>query len=146
MRIWTLDPIYPDRPGILSAWREGLLAINVIQGKTNGYKHHPQVTRFNGKLDVLCTYMHELAHEMMRRGYQPAQEKIPNTRTEYAVITRGQLEWERLHLLKKLKERKYIDADKIKLLERHKFPEVCRAFRIDDVSERMEWEKGQVYE
>ena len=46
MRIWSLHPKYLDAKGIVALWREALLAKNVLQNKTKGYKHHPQVERF----------------------------------------------------------------------------------------------------
>ncbi len=46
MRLWSLHPKYLDRQGLLAVWREGLLAQKVLQGKTKGYKNHPQLKRF----------------------------------------------------------------------------------------------------
>jgi hypothetical protein len=46
MRIWSLHPEYLDTKGLVSLWRETLLAKKVLEGKTEGYKNHPQLIRF----------------------------------------------------------------------------------------------------
>ena len=46
MRLWSLHPQYLDPKGLVSLWREGLLAQAVIAGQTRGYRHHPQLARF----------------------------------------------------------------------------------------------------
>ena len=46
MRIWSIHPKYLDSGGLVALWREGLLAQHVLDGKTKGYKNHPQLYRF----------------------------------------------------------------------------------------------------
>ena len=46
MRIWSLHPRYLDAKGLVAVWRETLLAKHVLEGKTKGYKNHPQLNRF----------------------------------------------------------------------------------------------------
>ena len=46
MRLWTLHPKYLDPQGLVALWREALLARSVIRGLTQGYRHHPQLLRF----------------------------------------------------------------------------------------------------
>jgi hypothetical protein len=46
MRLWSLHLKYLDRIGLIACWREGLLAKAVLEGKTKGYTHHPQLIRF----------------------------------------------------------------------------------------------------
>jgi len=46
MRIWSLHPKYLDTKGLVELWRETLLAKHVLEGKTKGYKNHPQLNRF----------------------------------------------------------------------------------------------------
>jgi len=46
MRIWSLHPKYLDTKGLVALWRDALLARHVLQGKTTGYKNHPQLNRF----------------------------------------------------------------------------------------------------
>lgn len=45
MRLWSLHPKYLDSKGLVALWREGLLAQDVLAGKTKGYKHHPQLAK-----------------------------------------------------------------------------------------------------
>ena len=45
MRLWTRHPRYLDSKGLV-VWREGLLAQAVLGGNTVGYRHHPQLKRF----------------------------------------------------------------------------------------------------
>ena len=46
MRIWSIHPKYLDTKGLVALWRETLLAKNVLEEKTKGYKYHPQLIRF----------------------------------------------------------------------------------------------------
>ncbi|WP_394330809.1 pyrimidine dimer DNA glycosylase/endonuclease V [Niabella ginsenosidivorans] len=45
MRLWSIHPKYLDTKVLLAAWREALLAKHVPEGKTKGYKNHPQWIR-----------------------------------------------------------------------------------------------------
>lgn len=47
MRLWTLHPEYLDRQGLVALWREAPLAKAVLEGKTRGYRRHPQLERFD---------------------------------------------------------------------------------------------------
>ena len=46
MRLWSIHPSYLDRKGLVALWGEGLLAKNILEGKTKGFKNHPQLERF----------------------------------------------------------------------------------------------------
>ena len=80
MRIWTLHPRYLDPQGLVALWREALLARAVLRGGTKGYRHHPQLLRFQ-------------AHAAPRSAIGPIES------------TSGQLRYEWQHLMKKLKAR-----------------------------------------
>ena len=41
MRLWTINFKYLDAKGLVALWREALLAKNVLEGLTKGYKNHP---------------------------------------------------------------------------------------------------------
>jgi len=41
-----MHPSYLDAKGLVALWREALLAKNVLECKTKGYKNHPQLVRF----------------------------------------------------------------------------------------------------
>ena len=47
MRLWSLHPKYLDARGLVALWREALLAQAVLRGETRGYRHHPQLARFD---------------------------------------------------------------------------------------------------
>ena len=55
MRIWSLHPKYLDTKGLVALWRERLLAKHVLEGRTVGYKNHPQLKRFQqAEIPVDC--------------------------------------------------------------------------------------------
>src|SRR3989339_1383733 len=106
MRIWSLHPKYLDTKGLVALWRETLLAKHVLEGKTKGYKNHPQLNRFKeapAPLDCINQYLSVVYKEALRRGFNFAKDKIkwefkPTTLT----VTTGQLYYEKEHLLNKL--------------------------------------------
>ncbi|MFI5209112.1 MAG: pyrimidine dimer DNA glycosylase/endonuclease V, partial [Gemmatimonadales bacterium] len=72
MRLWSLHPRYLDAKGLVALWREGLLAKAVLQGKTRGYRHHPQLERWMRAVDPVASmnaYLVEVWREADRRGY-----------------------------------------------------------------------------
>lgn len=106
MRLWTLHPQYLDRQGLLALWREGLLAQAVLLGKTRGYRHHPQLVRFQKQKDpvaAIASYLSAVHGEAMRRGYEFDGSKISKSRCRRRMVeTRGQLLYEWQHLKTKL--------------------------------------------
>lgn len=109
MRLWSLHPQYLDRQGLLAVWREGLLAQAVLSGKTIGYIHHPQLTRFRMQSDpiaVIGRYLTELVVEAQIRGYHFDNTKILNPFFQETLsVTSGQIDHEWHHLLLKIKIR-----------------------------------------
>lgn len=110
MRLWSLHPKYLDTKGLLALWREGLLAQKVLQGKTKGYRSHPQLERFKehpSPQAAIGRYLWEVWNEADRRGYSFERKKVRNAgRKARAIpVTRGQLRYEREHLEGKLKKR-----------------------------------------
>jgi hypothetical protein len=109
MRLWTIHPRYLDGKGLVAAWREGLLAQKVLRGETRGYTRHPQLERFRAQpepVEVIATYLAQLAKEAARRGYTFDLSKISTPRfTGKMVETRGQLLFEWMHLKRKLRTR-----------------------------------------
>lgn len=109
MRLWSLHPRYLDAKGLVALWREGLLAQKVLQGKTKGYRHHPQLNRFRESghpVRAIAGYLKCVADEADSRGYNFDHQKIaaPISRKKMTV-TSGQLEFEWNHLMKKLEKR-----------------------------------------
>ena len=109
MRIWSLHPRYLDTKGLVALWRETLLAKNVLLGNTKGYKNHPQLIRFKNAVntnDAINQYLSEVYKESLRKGYNFNKEKINwNFSQSQITVTKGQIEYEKNHLLKKLEIR-----------------------------------------
>lgn len=109
MRLWSLHPRYLDGKGLVALWREGLLAKAVLEGKTRGYVHHPQLARFRAQPDpvgAINAYLHFVLAESRVRNYRFDNSKLLPVKN-YALIpvTTGQLDYEWEHLLAKLKVR-----------------------------------------
>jgi hypothetical protein len=111
MRLWSLHPKYLDAKGLVAAWRESLLAKKVLDGKTNGYKNHPQLIRFKNYHDpgkAINTYLATLLEEAMQRGYNFDHGKINPAEVEKEVqieVTNGQIAYEYELLKQKIMER-----------------------------------------
>jgi hypothetical protein len=110
MRLWSIHPKYLDRAGLLAVWREGLLAKKVLEGKTKGYKNHPQLIRFRTSSDPLTNinrYLSVIYYEAVTRGYEFSAKKIKLAKriAPKLPVTKGQLEYEIKHLSGKLLKR-----------------------------------------
>ena len=109
MRIWSLHPKYLDSKGLVALWREALLAKNVLEGKTIGYKNHPQLNRFKQAkrpLETINQYLSEIYLESVIRNYNFDKQKINwSFKKSKLPVTTGQLNYEVKHLLIKLKTR-----------------------------------------
>lgn len=109
MRIWSLHPKYIDTKGLTALWRETLLAKHVLEGKTKGYKNHPQLQRFyscQNPLNAINYYLEIVWKEAQKRNFNYNQSKfIHIAEVPKITVTKGQLEYERKHLLQKLSHR-----------------------------------------
>jgi hypothetical protein len=109
MRLWSLHPKYLDAQGLVALWRETLLAKAVLQGKTKGYRHHPQLERFKSHPSprlAINAYLGLIHAEAASRGYDFDAAKIGPVRpVARMTVTSGQLQHEWRHLLRKLKAR-----------------------------------------
>jgi len=109
VRIWSLHPKYLDTPGLVALWREALLAKHVLEGKTKGYKNHPQLARFKASFEpneTINQYLAEIYNEANNRNYHFNKEKINwNFTTRKLTVTTKQLDYEVKHLLNKLQKR-----------------------------------------
>lgn len=110
MRIWSLHPRHLDPAGLVALWREALLAKAVLRGETRGYRHHPQLQRFNSHpqpRSAINAYLAAVYEEATARGYRFDGSKVGPVRAVDAIaVTTGQLELEWAHLLRKLALRK----------------------------------------
>lgn len=119
MRIWSLHPKYLDTKGLLAVWRETLLAKNVLEGKTKGYKNHPQLIRFKKCQNPIMTinyYLETIYNESLIRGFAFNNNKfIHSLNVEKIPVTTGQVEYEKKHLLNKLKIRDIASYNLLKI-------------------------------
>jgi hypothetical protein len=133
MRLWSLHPNYLDRAGLLACWREALLAQKVLQGKTRGYQHHPQLTRFRAcpdSLAAIAAYLESLAEEAGRRGYTFDRTKITAARMMIKIpVARGQVLYEWGHLKAKLARR---DPTRLAQISGVEMPETHPLFETVD--------------
>jgi hypothetical protein len=106
MRLWSIHPSHLDSKGLVALWREGLLAKHVLEGKTKGYKNHPQLERFKSAkhpVHAIHTYLAAVADEATKRGYSFDATKInPRAKAPKMRVTHGQMAYETAHLKKKL--------------------------------------------
>ncbi len=109
MRLWSLHPKYLDPQGLVALWREALLAQKVLQGRTKGYKNHPQLDRFKKEHhpeQALAAYLSFVWQESKSRGYDFNQNKIGRRQLKKRIpVTAGQLQYEFEWLCRKLKKR-----------------------------------------
>src|SRR6187431_3062007 len=109
MRIWSLHPKHLDAKGLVALWRESLLAKHVLEGKTKGYKNHPQLIRFMNQkqpLEAINRYLMIIFKEASSRGYNFNQNKFTVYPSKIKInVTNGQLNYEIEHLQAKLRKR-----------------------------------------
>ena len=141
MRIWSTHPKYLDTKGLVALWRETLLAKNVLEEKTKGYKNHPQLLRFKNSdnpFRSINQYLAAVYRESLSRGYHFNKDKFNFYPEQVTLtVTRRQLEYETQHLLKKLKTR---DMERYHSLLKETNIEPHPLFKIID-GEIEEWEK-----
>jgi hypothetical protein len=141
VRLWSLHPGYLDAKGLMALWREGLLALKVLRGKTKGYKNHPQLLRFLAEKDPVKSmqcYLWFIYTEAVNRGYHFDLTKIERQpKCGQIIVTSGQLKFELVHLKRKLKLR---DIDKYRIIENEQMPKPHPFFKIitGDIEK---WEK-----
>ncbi|MCA1169235.1 pyrimidine dimer DNA glycosylase/endonuclease V [Rothia kristinae] len=111
MRLWSLHPRYLDPKGLVAGWREALLAQKVLQGRTTGYRNHPQLARFRACPDPLAgiaMFLRELHADSARRGYRFDAAKIDAEALARAqaldpiLVSAGQIDYEAGFLAEKL--------------------------------------------
>lgn len=86
-----------------------MLAKNVLEGNTKGYKNHPQLFRFKNyenPIKAINYYLYEVFKEACSRGYNFDKTKIKAIQIKKRIpINSEQIKFEFKHLLKKLKSR-----------------------------------------
>jgi hypothetical protein len=126
MRLWSIHPSFLDPKGLVALWREALLAQKVLQGRTKGYRFHPQLQRFRSCPDpmaAIATYLWGVHEEAVRRGYRFDAAKIEGERQPLQVpVTQGQINFEWQHLKAKLRCRaaeRYRVASRVRQITPH---------------------------
>ena len=118
MRIWSIHPKYLDSKGLVALWRETLLAKHVLEGKTKGYRNHPQLDRFkmsSKPLDAINQYLRAVYEEALMRQFNFNQTKFNESKTALVLtVTQEQIDYEFKHLILKLKTRDKKIYNKIK--------------------------------
>ncbi len=141
MRLWSIHPRYLDTIGLVALWREGLLARRVLQGRTRGYRHHPQLVRFRAQrlpLESINCYLESVWNEACRRGYSFDRRKLRRHRRVRRIpVSSGQLRFELRHLRRKLRIR---NIRQYRSLERVKEPAPHPLFRVQKGPVE-EWER-----
>ncbi|HUH93070.1 MAG TPA: pyrimidine dimer DNA glycosylase/endonuclease V [Casimicrobiaceae bacterium] len=109
MRLWSLHPKYLDATGLVALWRETLLAREVLRGRTQGYRAHPQLRRFRSSespRSAVNRYLSVVYAEAESRGYRFDRSKLgPDRRVPTIAVTDGQLQYEWAWLRRKLRQR-----------------------------------------
>ncbi|KQY51371.1 DNA lyase [Lysobacter sp. Root494] len=109
MRLWTLHPKYLDPQGLVALWREALLAKAVLLRETRGYRHHPQLVRFQAHAapgSAINAYLAAIHDEAGARGYSFDRTKIaPRRNVAHIAVTDSQVACEWAHLMDKLQSR-----------------------------------------
>jgi hypothetical protein len=109
MRLWSINPKYLDSKGLVAVWRETLLAQKVLMKQTKGYQNHPQLLRFKesaNPLNTIAFYLKVISTVADSKGYCFNTSKIiglPYCST--LTVSTGQLQFEKEHLINKLKRR-----------------------------------------
>ncbi len=142
MRLWSLHPKYLDARGLGALWREALLAQAVLSGRTKGYARHPQLVRFRAQprpVGAIADYLRAVRSEAQRRGYRFSARRIRRARAARRLtVTRGQLAFERRHLVAKLRRR---DAKRLAALASVTRPRPHPLFRVIPGGVA-KWERG----
>jgi hypothetical protein len=142
MRLWTIHPKHLDAKGLVALWREALLAQKVLQGRTRGYRHHPQLLRFQATrrpAAALAAYLAAVHEESVRRGYRFDASKIGRVSFRGQIPeTKSQLLHEWNHLKWKLARR---DPERFLAGQSLAVPQPHPLFRIIPGKVRS-WEKA----
>jgi len=143
LRLWTLHPRYLDAAGLVALWREALLAKAVLQGRTAGYRHHPQLDRFKATANppaAINAYLHTVYAESVSRGYRFDVRKLDGPRSRLRLsATSGQLAFEWRYLLEKLRRRA---PSRFRELKRTRVFRAHPQFRVRP-GPVARWEKGR---
>jgi hypothetical protein len=142
VRLWSIHPQYLDSKGLVGLWREALLARAVLNDKTAGYQHHPQLIRFRAQFDPIAAinaYLQPVFDEACRRSFHfNASKIVPGNYDSHIPVTEGQLAFEFAHFRNKMALR---DSERYRQILSISRPEPHPIFNV--VPGQIEfWEKG----
>jgi hypothetical protein len=69
VRVWDIEPQRLCRQHLLGEHRELHAVWSIITGDKKGYRKHPEVLRWHGRLRALFNRHESLVREMTQRGY-----------------------------------------------------------------------------
>jgi hypothetical protein len=122
VRLWSIHPKYLDRAGLTAVWRESLLAQKVLNGRTRGYRNHPQLRRFyshSQPREAIGRYLREVWKESKLRGYNFDQTLIMvEGPVKKIPLNSGQLRYEFDLLRAKLKKRSWVEYGRLPSADR----------------------------
>jgi len=94
------------------------LAKKVLEGKTSGYRNHPQLDRFKSSrnpLDAINQYLSNVYDEALDRHFTFDNSKFKKPIISlFLTVSEGQIKYEFDQLLSKLKDREINLYDKLK--------------------------------
>lgn len=88
VRVWDVDPAILCRQHLLGEHRELHGLWNILTLGKQGYSHHPETVRWEGRLKALHARHQALVAEMARRGYRHASPLDARLATGRAVQER----------------------------------------------------------
>jgi len=107
--LWSIHPKYLDAKGLVALWREAILARKVLEGRTKGYRNHPQLERFKActePVECIDAYIYYVWLESVERGYSFDRSKVRKVvKVSVIPVTEGQVNYEFQRLLGKLEVR-----------------------------------------
>lgn len=113
MRIWDIPVKNLCKNHLLGEHRELHAIWNILTKNKKGYSKHPEVLRWEGKLNALYLKHNEIVKEMKRRGYNhnsPLERKLAKGKKEQNKF------WQSKKIQKKILKEKNCNC-KVKLLK-----------------------------
>jgi hypothetical protein len=89
MRVWDISPKKLCRNHLLGEHNEIHAIYSIITSNKEGYSNHPEVKRWEGKLNALYKRHEMVADEMRKRGYRhmsPLDPKLAKGKDEQDIV------------------------------------------------------------
>jgi hypothetical protein len=148
MRLWSIHPKYLDQKGLITLWKDSLLAQSVLLGRTREYKNHPQLDRFRKSgdpLQMIREYLYHVHLEALQRGYDFSITHIYESHElvikfePFCLIRIGQVQFEKEILDQEITKRRGIPRV---ILPVYDIPKLHPCFELNSmVYLKEDWEK-----